>query len=132
MDVNYKDLLVFDFIIKCVTLAVTIILVIIYIIKIILFFNKYRNKTSKFQKQLNSILGNYDRIIVEVSDVSSILVDKKLLEISDFLELVDVRDTIDKPILHVKINDVKHAFYVEDKDKVYEYILKESQFENKK
>ena len=49
---------------------------------------------------------------------------KTIIKVENFLELVDVRDTLDKPILHVKINSIKDGFYVDEGNKVYEFIMK--------
>jgi len=42
--------------------------------------------------------------------------------------LLDARDTLEKPIVYVRVNNVKSEFYVEDIDKVYKYTMKESDF----
>ena len=100
---------------------------IIFIIILIKFYFKYSNKKdemTKYRNELKNILKNYDRIIVEVNDVSKLLENKVIIKVENFLELVDVRDTLDKPILHVKINSIKEGFYVEDNDKVYSFIMK--------
>lgn len=100
---------------------------IISVILSLLYYFKYSNKKdemTKFRNELKNILKNYDRIIVEVNDVSKLLENKVIIKVENFLELVDVRDTLDKPILHVKINSIKEGFYVEDNDKVYSFIMK--------
>ena len=121
----------FYYIFHFVSLIISVLIFIICSIRLVLFLRKYSVKSNPYRNVVDNILKNYDRIIVEVSDVSGILEGKKIITINDFIELVDLRDTLDKPILHLKVNEIKNAFYVEDVDKVYEYIIKESQFENK-
>lgn len=82
------------------------------------------NDYKKYQNEVNKILKNYDRIIVEVKDYGNLFNDKTIVKVKSILELIDVRDTLDKPILHVKINSIKDGFYVEDKDKIYSFVMK--------
>ena len=131
VDRKLKETLTKDLIINFVSLIISVLIFIICSIRLVLFLRKYSVKSNRYRNEVDNILKNYDRIIVEVNDVSGILEGKKIITINDFIELVDLRDTLDKPILHLKVNEIKNAFYVEDVDKVYEYIIKESQFENK-
>ena len=57
-------------------------------------------------------------------NIDNLLIGKNIIKVESFLELVDVRDTLDKPIMHVKINNIKDAFYVDDHDKVYSFVMK--------
>ena len=100
---------------------------IVFILLLARFLLKYRKKNdeySKYKSSLHSILKNYDRIIVEVKNIDNLLIGKNIIKVESFLELVDVRDTLDKPIMHVKINNIKDAFYVDDHDKVYSFVMK--------
>ena len=106
---------------------VSLIIVIIYVTKLIKFILKFTTKSNEqldYNKELENILKTFDRIIVEVDNIDSLLENKNIIQINNFLELVDARDTLDKPIMHVKINSVKDGFYVDDDDKIYTYIMK--------
>ena len=97
------------------------------VIIITLFLFKYRRKNddiSKYKNELSKLLKNYDRIIVEVKDIGRLFDNKLIIKVDSFLELVDVRDTLDKPILHVKINNIKDGFYVDDGNKIYSFVMK--------
>ena len=39
--------------------------------------------------------------------------------------------TLEKPIVYVKVNNVKSEFYVEDSESIYKYTLKEADVEGK-
>ena len=89
-------------------------------------------KESKYRKKLKKILNVYDRVIITLEDKATIINDTEVYKVKTFLELLDVRDTIDKPILYYKVNEVKTEFYVQDENKTYKYVMKESDFENEK
>lgn len=95
------------------------------------FLWKTRSKSSEYQKQLKHILNTYDRVIVTLQDKNTIVNDQEVYKVQSFLELLDVRDTVDKPILYYKVNDIKAEFYVQDVNKTYKYTMKESDFDSK-
>lgn len=95
------------------------------------FLWKTRSRGSSYHRKLKSILNTYDRVIVTLNDKNTILNSKDVYHVKTFLELLDVRDTIDKPILYYKVNDIKSEFYVQDSDKTYKFTMKESDFDSK-
>ena len=46
---------------------------------------------------------------------------KQITELGSFIELIDVRDTLEKPILYVKQDEGVRDFIVQDRDVVYRY-----------
>lgn len=107
-----------------------IILVIISSLLIVLFLWKTRRKKSTYEKKLKQILNTYDRVIISLESKNTIINDQEVYKVKSFLELLDVRDTIEKPILYYKVNDIKSEFYVQDIHKTYKFTLKESDFED--
>ena len=87
--------------------------------------------TSLYEKKLQRILREYDRLIVIARGDYTIDESKKLIKVTSFLELLDARNTLEKPIVYVKVNNVKSEFYVEDSEAIYKYTLKEADFEGK-
>lgn len=114
-----------------VLLVLSIIPIVICIIRILYYFSKFSKNSSKYKKKLNEILSTYDRVIITGKDNNLITKKENIYEVKTFFELLDVRDTIDKPILYYKINDIKSEFYVQDVDTTYKFTLKESDFEEK-
>ena len=114
-----------------VLLVLAIIPSVICIIKILKYASKFSKNSSKYKKKLNEILSTYDRVIITGKDNNLIAKKENIYEVKTFFELLDVRDTIDKPILYYKINDIKSEFYVQDVDTTYKFTLKESDFEEK-
>ena len=83
-------------------------------------------KKSKYHKELNSILKEYDKYIVIARDGFIADGNKKTVKVSEFKELLDARSALNKPIIYSKINDIKSEFIVEDTEIVYKYSIKES------
>ena len=51
--------------------------------------------------------------------------DKNVVKVESFGELLDASEIVCKPIIFSKINNVKSEFIVEDDDKVYKFLLKD-------
>ena len=86
---------------------------------------KVTTKRSKYQARLTQILREYDRIIVVARDGYESNVEKPIVKLDHFEELLDARNTLGKPIIYSRINDIKSEFIVEDEDKLYKFVLKE-------
>lgn len=116
----------------CLAVGIVLLLIsLIIIIKLTSFVNKSIHTKSKYEKTLETILREYDRIIVNAKEGYVIPIDKVILELDSFNELLDARDTLEKPIVYERINEIKSQFYVEDDNKVYKYTLKEVDLEEK-
>lgn len=105
---------------------------VIVLIKLItLVYKAVNGTTTTYEKKLNQILTEYDRVIVISRSEYNIDPNKQFIKVDSFYELLDARDTLEKPIIYEKVNSVKSFFYVEDNDKIYRYAMKESDFEKK-
>lgn len=83
-------------------------------------------KKSKYNEYLLFLLNEYDRLIVNATDDFTISMNKKLIKVYTFEELLEIRSVLNKPIIYSKINNVKSEFVVEDEEVVYKYVLKEA------
>ena len=101
------------------------------IIKLADLVYKVMGTTSMYQRKLNKILREYDRYIVIARSEYNVDTSKKLVKVASFGELLDARDTLEKPIVYLKVNSVKSEFYVEDSETIYKFVLKEADFEGK-
>ncbi len=106
-----------------------IIILLILIARLIKLVLKSSLKKDRYQRNLAKILKEYDRAIVIAKGKYEFGEHKKLIEVASFIELLDARDTLEKPIIYVKVNSAKSAFYVEDSDRVFKYVMKEADFE---
>lgn len=112
-----------------IAVAVAIVINIIVWIKLIRFLSATTAHDSEYEKRLKKILSTYDRVIVTLNDRKRIDFNQQIYPVDSFTELLDVRDTVDKPILYYKVNSIKAEFYVQDVDKIYKYTMKEADFE---
>lgn len=87
-------------------------------------------KSSKYDKLINKILKEYDRLIVETESLP-ILDKKEIVRVNKFTELLDVRDNLKVPIMYVEIaKHQKCMFYINHNYIVYEYIIKSIDLED--
>ena len=92
-----------------------------YTIKLILLS---RTKKNNYDKRLEKILTEYDRIIVETTTFEKVNPDK-IIKIKKFEELVDVRDNLKIPIMFYNVvAHQKSLFYIVYNEKMYLYTLK--------
>ena len=105
--------------------------IIVVIRLIVLVYKVINGPTSTYEKKLNQILAEYDRVIVMSRSEYNIDPNKQFIKVDSFYELLDARDTLEKPIIYEKVNSVKSFFYVEDNERIYRYAMKESDFEKK-
>ncbi len=81
---------------------------------------------NKYQQKLSQILRDYDRIIVIARNGYESNVERQVVKVESFEELLDAQETLQKPIIYSRVNDVKSEFIVEDEATLYKYVLKES------
>lgn len=80
---------------------------------------------NEYNATLKRILKEYDELIVNATTDYIIPEGVKVIEVESFEELMDARDTLEKPIVYEKINNIKSRFYVEDRNTVYMYTMKD-------
>lgn len=83
---------------------------------------KSKNK-SEFELEINKLLVEYDKIIVETTEKTINLENKQVTRLDNFSELVDVRDTIEKPILYIYRDEKTRDFVVQDDNIIYIYTM---------
>lgn len=111
------------------TLIISAVLVLFAILLMIRFTKLIMSsitKKSSYEVLLQDILNTYDRLIVVARDGYESDTVMKVVKVSTFEELLDVREILNKPIIYTKINNVKSEFIVEDENKIYKYIMKEA------
>lgn len=91
------------------------------------FVNMINHLDSKYTIKLRHILKEYDKYIVNANSEYTIPEDVRVVDVDRIEELVDARNSLDKPIVYEKINNIKSKFYVEDGNIVYCYTLKDDE-----
>ena len=75
-------------------------------------------------------MREYDRIIVSSSSIPD-LTNYQVIDVRDFMELLDAREAFDKPILHIEIQkNQKSCFLVLAGNQAYRYILKDADLQD--
>ncbi len=121
-----------QFIFYMILAFITIILAIASLGVLIVLLFKSTRAADPYKKELERILREYDCVIAEAHETGARESNKRVFKVKSFLELLDIRDTLEKPILYEKINSVKSRFFVEDAESIYVFTLKEADFINKK
>lgn len=103
--------------------AISLIVDIFAVIKLIQFINKITKNKSLYEKTVEKIMREYNQIIVETKKVP-VLDNQRVIEVASFDELIDAREVIGKPILAVKINSQKMCFVISSGDELYRFVLK--------
>jgi len=106
-------------------LIIVALLILFRLTKLVL---KVTSKKNEYQSTLARILRDYDRLIVVARNGFVTNRDKAITKVDSFEELLDARNTLNRPIIYSKINEVKSEFIVEDDDRIYKYVMKEADF----
>lgn len=80
---------------------------------------------NEYNTKLKAILRDNDELIVNATSDYVIPEDANVVEVEEFDELMDARNTLEKPIVYEKINNIKSKFYVEDGNTIYVYTMKD-------
>lgn len=102
-----------------ITAAIFFLLSIIYIIKLARLLSLLGTKKSNYDKYINRILVEYDRLVVETLSCPD-LAEYNVVKIKRFEELLDVRDNLKLPIMYYNlIKHQKSYFYVKHGEDIY-------------
>ena len=132
---DYKDINKTSEVIKDSEIIINNYLYIIGIVELIHLINLLlliKNKKTKYDKYINKILNEYDRLIVETTTAPN-KQEKNIIKINNFNELLDVRDNLKLPIKYFVIN--KHhkcEFYIDHEEEIYVLTIKEIDIEENK
>ena len=89
---------------------------------------KTSKQTSKYEKFISKTLRQYDSYITE-ADKTDDTKKRTIVRVNSFKELFDVRNSIEKTIIYIKVSDTKSKFEIIDTDTIYCYEVSEEDFE---
>ena len=112
-----------------VFITATILILIICCIKYILYIINTAKKKSKYDIAVNKILREFDRAITEAQGKLRLDKSANMIQVKDFMELLDVHDNFNIPIIYYKINNYECLFLVKYQDDYYYNIMKSDDFE---
>ena len=130
---NQNQLVVFNTVDSTVDPFYIFISIICLLMDVLLFLYLYNfmsminHLESKYTIKLRRILKNYDKYIVNATAKYTIPEDVRIIDVDRIEELVDARNSLDKPIIYDRINNIKSKFYVEDGNIVYCFTLKDDE-----
>ena len=89
------------------------------------------NQKSAYDKYINKILKEYDRLIAESSTLLSVE-EKEIININKFTELLDIHDNLQKPIMYYeeKPHELSY-FYISHDNVIYLYEVDSSTIDEK-
>lgn len=99
--------------------VILVVVSLVIVIKLIRTINKMIRKKSAYEKYINKILREYDRLIAESSTLLS-FEDKEIINISKFTELLDIHDNLQLPIMYYEIEPYTSCvFYISHENVIY-------------
>ena len=113
----------FLLIVSIVLFVITFVYFVRYICNFIKLLNILNMKNNEYDKFINKILKGYDRIIVNVK--TAVDPDNyNVIDVTDFQELVDVRDNVKEPINYFIIEEHQSSiFYLIHNEDLYLYMV---------
>ena len=89
-----------------------------------------KDKKTSYDKYINKILNEYDRLIVE-STTEPDIKHSNIIKLPNFRELLDVRDNLKLPIMYyVVVKYHKSYFYIKNNNDIYLLINKAADLDN--
>ena len=143
IELNYQDINNSNYIIKGVDSkvdniifgilsAITLLSSLVFAIQIIRLLTMLNGKKTIYDKYIERILNEYDRLIVE-NGTGPDTRDCQVIKISKFEELLDVRDNLKLPIMYyVVTKHTKCQFYIKHDDELYLLTIKAVDLEQAK
>ena len=113
-----------------VLIIMTIILLIIFSVRYIIYFIKSEKKKTKYEQAVDKILREFDRAITEAKGKLRIDKSNNTIEVKDFMELLDVHDNFNIPIIYYKINKYMCVFLVRNNNDIYYNVMKSDDYED--
>ena len=111
-------------------LTVSLIFVVVSVILIFALLSelrKQRKLVSRYDRFIKKLLRDYDSYITESNNTNYNL-DKPVIKVSTFKELLDVRNNVEKAIIYVRIDNDTSKFLIIDNE-VYDYTVTRAEIE---
>ena len=108
----------------------TILFLLVAVVNFILYMIRTARKKSAYEQKVNKILREFDRAITEAR--GKVKLDKRkdnLIEVKDFMELLDVHDNLNIPIIYYRLNSTASLFMIRDDKQVYYNIIRSDDFD---
>ena len=116
-------------IIYVLLLAITLLLFTAVIIYFLSFLVKINKSKSKYDLKINKLLREFDRVISEANGKFVKKTGENYIEIKNFMELMDVHDNVNGPIIHYQNSKDVNVFVIKNGTETYYTTLNRKDFE---
>lgn len=90
---------------------------------------KINKNRSKYEQEINRILRRFDRAITEAKEQFIKYKDENYIEVNNFMELLDVHDNLNEPIIYYKNSNKSSIFAVRNNKDVYYVLIERDEYE---
>ena len=105
-------------------------LLLICIIGLVNTIIKINKNKSKYEQKVNKILREFDRAITEAKGPFRRNNTDNYIEVKDFMELLDVHDNLNEPIIYYKnSNNTTSTFVVRNGNDIYLSVIKRDEYD---
>ena len=91
---------------------------------------KINKNKSKYEQKVSKILREFDRAITEAKGPFKRNSEDNYIEVNDFMELIDVHDNLNEPIIYYKSsNNTRSTFVVRNGSDIYLAVIKRDEYD---
>ena len=112
-----------------IIILLTLVVFVTIIIDLFMVVFNSKNK-SKYELKVNKILREFDRAITEAKGAFTMNEDENYIEVKSFLELLDVHDNVNEPIIYYKNGEDLSVFVIKNVHDIYYTAIRRSDFDD--
>ena len=107
----------------------TVVILLIFLIGFINLIISINKNKSKYEQKVKRILREFDRAITEAKGKFEKKEDEHYIEVKEFMELMDVHDNLNEPIIYYKHSNNKCIFVVRNGTDIYYSMIKRDDYD---
>ena len=107
----------------------TVVILLIFLIGFINLIISINKNKSKYEQKVKRILREFDRAITEENGKFEKKEDEHYIEVKEFMELMDVHDNLNEPIIYYKHSNNKCIFVVRNGTDIYDSMIKRDDYD---
>lgn len=112
-----------------ILIASTVLMLLTMLTCLIMLIVNIKKKKSKYEAKINKILREFDRAITEAKGSFTKKKENTYIEVNDFMELMDVHDNLNVPIIYYRNNDNKSVFTVRNNNDIYYWVIERDEYD---
>ncbi len=127
--ISKSDVNIYTYMILVSGIIITLVGV-LYLYKFVNYVIESRSAETMYEKKLRNILNNYRTYIQKINNEISVD-ETKVMQTDSFNEMLEIRDTLQKPILMVQEGTYKTKFYILSEGIVFMYSISAQEIRNR-